>query len=83
MRLCRRLRRQDALLMLCRNVCGGAARDFDIKCAWCGRVIGGSNIKDSHGMCEECYRREIESRRATAGGGDFEQGGNNVEQGGK
>lgn len=57
-----------------------------MKCAWCGRVIGGSNIKDSHGMCEGCYRRELEGERATAGAttvGDFERRGEDIEQGGK
>lgn len=67
------------------NICGDAARDYGVKCAWCGRVIGGSNIKDSHGMCEECYRRELEGQRVTVGpnvGGDFEQGGRVSNKGG-
>jgi hypothetical protein len=72
--------------MLCRNVGGDAPRDFDVKCAWCGRVIRGSKIKDSHGMCDECYRRELESQRSPAGprvGGDFGQGGTTSSTGGK
>lgn len=53
--------------MVCGNVHEGANGDFDLKCAWCRQVIGGSNVKDSHGMCEDCYRRELETQRALGG----------------
>jgi hypothetical protein len=72
--------------MLGENVCGDADRDYGMKCAWCGRVIERSNVRDSHGMCEECYRRELEGQRVTDGpnaGGDFEQGGRVSNKGGK
>jgi hypothetical protein len=55
------------LLMRCGNVHEDAAGYFDLKCAWCKRVIGGSNVKDSHGMCEACYLRELQNQRAPEG----------------
>lgn len=50
--------------MRCENVHEDAADYFDLKCAWCRQVIGESNVKDSHGMCEACYLRELQIRRA-------------------
>jgi hypothetical protein len=49
------------------NVPEDAPGYFDLKCAWCKQVIGESNVKDSHGMCEACYRRELRIRRAPGG----------------
>lgn len=46
-----------------RNVQEDAAGHFELKCAWCRQVIGESNVKDSHGMCAGCYRRELEMQR--------------------
>jgi hypothetical protein len=62
-----RYHRQGELLMRCGNVHEDAAGYFDLKCAWCKRVIGESNAKDSHGMCEACYLRELQTQRAPGG----------------
>jgi hypothetical protein len=58
---------QGELLMRCGNVHGDAAGCFDLKCAWCKQVIGESNVKNSHGMCEACYRRELQIQPAPGG----------------
>ena len=58
---------QGELPMRCGNVHEDAAGYFDLKCAWCKQVIGGSNVKDSHGMCEACYLRELQIQRAPGG----------------
>jgi hypothetical protein len=58
---------QGELLMRCGNVHEDAAGYFDLKCAWCKQVIGESNVKDSHGMCEACYLRELQIQRAPGG----------------
>jgi hypothetical protein len=31
--------------------------DFKVVCTWCGGLIRLSNIKDSRGMCLQCYAR--------------------------
>jgi hypothetical protein len=53
--------------MRCGNVHEDAADHFDLKCAWCKQVIGESNVKDSHGMCEACYLRELQVQRERRG----------------
>ena len=30
---------------------------FKVVCVWCGGVIRHSSVKDSRGMCLECYAR--------------------------
>jgi hypothetical protein len=30
---------------------------FKVVCTWCGGLIRHSNVKDSRGMCLECYAR--------------------------
>jgi hypothetical protein len=30
---------------------------FKVVCTWCGALIRHSNVKDSRGMCLECYAR--------------------------
>lgn len=53
--------------MGCGNVHEDATVYFALKCAWCGQVVGESNVKDSHGMCEACYRRELQIQQASGG----------------
>ena len=31
--------------------------DFKVECVWCGGLIRRSDVKDSRGMCQECYAR--------------------------
>jgi hypothetical protein len=31
--------------------------DFKVVCTWCGGLIRHSHVKDSRGMCPECYAR--------------------------
>lgn len=62
-----RYRRQGELLMGCGDVHEDAAGYFALKCAWCRQVIGESNVKDSHGMCEACYRRELQIQQPSGG----------------
>jgi hypothetical protein len=68
-------------LMECVNVHGDVAGSFDLTCAWCGQVIGGSGIKNSHGMCEDCYRRELKGQRPHGGGPVNSTPGDGLEQG--
>lgn len=30
---------------------------FKVVCVWCGGLIRRSDVKDSRGMCQECYAR--------------------------
>lgn len=53
--------------MVCGNVHEDAAGYFALKCAWCGQVVGESSVKDSHGMCEACYRRELRIQQVPGG----------------
>ena len=31
--------------------------NFKVECSWRGRVIRRTGVKDSHGMCLQCYAR--------------------------
>ncbi|HWS54689.1 MAG TPA: hypothetical protein VN228_11200 [Pyrinomonadaceae bacterium] len=33
------------------------ATNFKVVCTWCGALIRHSHIKDSRGMCQNCYAR--------------------------
>ncbi|HEV3469126.1 MAG TPA: hypothetical protein VG148_07380 [Pyrinomonadaceae bacterium] len=33
------------------------ATNFRVVCTWCGGLIRHSHVKDSRGMCLECYAR--------------------------
>jgi hypothetical protein len=33
------------------------ATSFKVVCTWCGTLIRHNNVKDSRGMCLECYAR--------------------------
>lgn len=32
-----------------------ALAHFPVSCAWCSVVYGRSMVKDSHGLCQECF----------------------------
>lgn len=33
--------------------------NFKVTCTWCGGIIRHSNIKESRGMCLDCYARML------------------------
>lgn len=69
--------------MGCGNVHEDVAGHFELKCAWCRQVIGESTVKDSHGMCEGCYRRELEMQRPPGGQHAAQTSGSSVGFGGE
>jgi len=30
---------------------------YPVMCAWCGRLVDWSNVKNSYGMCDECSEK--------------------------
>lgn len=32
-------------------------KQFEMTCAWCGRLTGWTTIDKSHGMCANCFKR--------------------------
>ena len=37
---------------------------YKVLCAWCGKTIRYVDYADSHGICDDCYRRVLDDTRS-------------------
>lgn len=43
-----------------------AEETYEVRCAWCGVVIDRSEVRDSHGICRECFDQVVGEIKAFA-----------------